>query len=98
LRLLARLATFQARKGDSLGHRLELTCAFRDLLDVKETPMTAKAPPVPRANRSPKGPGGAPETPLDTSHGKSGPDNLEEQGRQGNIAQNTRNQGHQQDR
>ena len=60
--------------------------------------MSAKAPPVPPASRSPKGPGGASETPVDTTHGKSVPENLDEQDRQGNIAQNTRNQGHQQDR
>jgi hypothetical protein len=60
--------------------------------------MTAKAPPVPPASRSPKGPGSAPETAIDTAHGKSVPENLEEQDRQGNIAQNTTNQGYQQDR
>jgi hypothetical protein len=60
--------------------------------------MTAKAPPVPPANRSPKGPGGASEPRRDTSRRKSAPENLKEQGRQGNIAQNTTNQGYQQDR
>jgi hypothetical protein len=34
----------------------------------------------------------------DTSKSKGPPDNLAEQGRQGNIAQNTHNQGYQQDR
>jgi hypothetical protein len=57
----------------------------------------AKMPPVPPANRSPKGPGWAPDVPVDTS--KDGvPENLEEQDRQGNIKQNTTNQGYQQDR
>jgi hypothetical protein len=60
--------------------------------------MTAKAPKVPPANRSPKGPGGATEAPSDTAHHKDVPENLEEQDRQGNIAQNTTNQGYQQDR
>jgi hypothetical protein len=60
--------------------------------------MSAKAPPVPPANRSPKGPGGSPDASVDTSHGNSVPENLKEQDRQGNIAQNTTNQGYQQDR
>ena len=60
--------------------------------------MTAKPPPVPPASRSPKGPGGAPKTPRDTSQHKPERENLKEQGRQGNIAQNTTNQGYQQDR
>ena len=60
--------------------------------------MTAKAPPVPPANRSPKGPGSATEAPRDTSQHKPARENLKEQGRQGNVAQNTTNQGYQQDR
>ena len=60
--------------------------------------MTAKAPPVPPASRSPKGPGGAKRAPRDTSRRNAVPENLEEQGDQGNIAQNTTNQGYQQDR
>jgi hypothetical protein len=57
----------------------------------------SKLPPVPPEQRSPKGPGSAPEPDKDevpTSRGK----NLREQGRQGNIYQNTHNQGYQQDR
>jgi hypothetical protein len=58
-------------------------------------------PPVPAANRSPKEPG---SDPVNTAG--SGPDkrdadrqrNLAEQGRQGNIKQNTTHQGYQQDR
>jgi hypothetical protein len=46
-----------------------------------------KLPPVPKENRRPKGPGESPQR-----------DNLKGQGRQGNIAQNTTNQGYQQDR
>ena len=60
--------------------------------------MTVKAPQVPPANRSPKGPGGGARAPRDTSHRDHMPENLQEQDRQGNIAQNTTNQGYQQDR
>lgn len=60
--------------------------------------MTAKPPPVPPANRSPKGPQGGPEVPTDTSAHENRPSNLAEQDRQGNIKQNTTNQGYQQDR
>jgi len=59
--------------------------------------MTNKMPPVPPANRSPKGPGADPDP--KPSDGVAPPrENLSEQGRQGNIHQNTTNQGHQQDR
>lgn len=60
--------------------------------------MTKKPPPVPPANRSPKGPGGAPEVPVDESKHGGRPENLREQGAQGNISQNTTNHGYQQDR
>jgi hypothetical protein len=54
-------------------------------------------PPVPPDNRSTKGPGSDPN--VKSSDGDA-PDraNLREQGRQGNIHQNTTNQGYQQDR
>lgn len=62
--------------------------------------MNAKPPPVPPRNRSAK----APQSPqvdtidaLETAR-KPGQRNLKQQGRQGNIKQNTTNQGHQQDR
>ena len=58
----------------------------------------SKLPPVPPANRSPKGPGGAAEVETDQSAHHPKPDNLSEQDRQGNIAQNTHHQGYQQDR
>jgi len=62
----------------------------------------SKAPPVPPAGRSDKGPG-------PTAHGDKSGDlaatqhhpekrNTAEQGRQGNIRQNTHNQGYQQER
>jgi hypothetical protein len=60
--------------------------------------MTNRPPPVPPDNRSSKGPGDAPEVQTDTSKRKPVPENLDEQGRQGNINQNTTNQGYQQDR
>jgi hypothetical protein len=58
--------------------------------------MSKKPPPVPPENRSHKGTGSDPietheKTPIER-------ENLAEQGRQGNIRQNTRNQGYQQDR
>lgn len=60
-------------------------------------------PPVPPANRPTKGPktDSAPPHQSDAleAQGKKGvPDNLEDQGRQGNIHQNTHHQGYQQDR
>ena len=64
----------------------------------------AQMPPVPPANRSPKGGGSRPDTTSDIP-AEQGRDtarnrdrNLAQQGRQGNIAQNTNNQGRQQDR
>lgn len=55
-----------------------------------------KKPPVPDANRSPKGTGSAPE-PHDDKRKKE-TENLAQEDDQGNIKQNTTNQGHQQDR
>jgi hypothetical protein len=56
----------------------------------------SKMPPVPPENRSPKGPGADPEA---SSKEREPPrENLQQQGRQGNIRQNTHNQGYQQDR
>jgi hypothetical protein len=60
--------------------------------------MTSRPPPVPPANRSDKGPGDAPNVPKDAGPGRQAPENLAEQGRQGNVKQNTTHQGHQQDR
>lgn len=62
--------------------------------------MTRPIPPVPPAGRSPKGPGGD-RVPNDAARDKKNhqeDNNLSEQGRQGNIHQNTTNQGYQQDR
>jgi hypothetical protein len=61
--------------------------------------MTGKSRPIPPENRSDKGPGGAASAGLDQDqHGQERTRNLAEQGRQGNIKQNTTNQGYQQDR
>ena len=63
----------------------------------------AKMPPVPPENRSPKGAGAEPQPDagsLAPEQEKRGREkrNLAEQGQQGNIEQNTTNQGYQQDR
>lgn len=59
-------------------------------------------PPVPPAGRSNKGPGneGEVEKESDLKSDAAEPRrrNIDKQGRQGNIAANTRNQGYQQDR
>jgi hypothetical protein len=55
-----------------------------------------KPPPVPPANRSPKGPGADPK--VSTEDSTPARENFEQQGRHGNIHQNTHNQGYQQDR
>jgi hypothetical protein len=62
--------------------------------------MTGKMPPVPPENRSPKGTGGSPEAPRDTAIKENADpeQNLGEQGRQGNINQNTTNQGYRKNR
>jgi hypothetical protein len=57
----------------------------------------SKLPPVPPEQRSPKGPGSNPNVIKDEQPSPSDR-NLREQGRQGNIYQNTHNQGYQQDR
>jgi hypothetical protein len=57
----------------------------------------SKLPPVPPEQRSPKGPGSDPK-PSKEEDTSAGNRNLREQGRQGNIYQNTHNQGYQQDR
>lgn len=61
--------------------------------------MTSKMSPVPRANQSAKGTGDHKQTPADqTPHGQKRAQNPDQQGQQGNIKQNTTNQGYQQDR
>ena len=62
--------------------------------------MTSRMPSVPPANRSPKGPGdqSEPSTSSDAKGADQPSESLKEQGRQGNIKQNTTHQGYQQDR
>jgi len=55
----------------------------------------SKLPPIPAQNRSPKGPRDDPRRKQDSTGAKPQRENLREQGRQGNIAQNTTNQGYQ---
>jgi len=56
-----------------------------------------KMPPIPPANRNPKNRGSEPEPHVDERK-PAKPENFAEQGQQGNIKQNTTNQGYQQDR
>jgi hypothetical protein len=58
--------------------------------------MAKKPPPAPPENQSRKGTGSAAK-PIDEKP-DAVPDNLAEQGQQGNIRQNTRNQGYRQAR
>jgi len=59
--------------------------------------MAHKPPPVPPAEKSHHS--GKEQTPENDKSAKNPvPENLREQGRQGNIHQNTHNQGYQQDR
>jgi hypothetical protein len=60
--------------------------------------MSKHVPPVPPASRNPKAGQGHDAPDVKDRGGKPGERNLEQQGRQGNINENTRNQGHQQDR
>lgn len=59
--------------------------------------MSTKPPPVPAANRSPKGTGEDKRAPVSTVPDQGGIDTAH-QGQQGNSKQNTTNQGYQQDR
>jgi hypothetical protein len=68
--------------------------------NVGTSPMRAHPPPVPPEQRSPFA-GDAAHNTADEKQGNRGTQrdrNLAEQGRQGNIKQNTTNQGYQQDR
>ena len=61
--------------------------------------MTSRQPPIPPANRSPKGPGADKAQNQEQAKGKAPvPENLEQQDQQGNTWQNTHHQGYQQDR
>jgi hypothetical protein len=61
--------------------------------------MTSKMPPVPPENQSHKGTGDSKKMSADQApHGQQRAQNPHQQGQQGNIKQNTTNQGYQQDR
>ena len=61
--------------------------------------MTSKAPPVPPANQSHKGPGSQQNAPLDrTPHNTKRDQNPDKTGQQANTKQNTTHQGGRQDR
>lgn len=61
--------------------------------------MSNRPPPVPPAGRSKKGSAPEQRAPRDDArHGHAPVENTKEQGEQGNIRQNTTNQGYQQDR
>jgi hypothetical protein len=63
--------------------------------------MTKQMPPIPPAGRSPKGSKRTDARDAEDAHVTETDKrvrNLEQQGRQANITQNTRNQGYQQDR
>ena len=57
--------------------------------------MSTHKPPVPPANRSPKGPGSDPKTSMDTSieHPPEHHHNAAEEGETANVKQNTTNKG-----
>jgi hypothetical protein len=55
-------------------------------------------PPVPPDDRTPKGPESEAHVKPDDKKPDDRQRNLDQQGRQGNIKQNTTNQGYQQDR
>jgi len=59
--------------------------------------MSKQMPPVPPANRNRNEPA-RPEAEGEIKGRKPAPGHVEQQGEQGNIRENTRNQGYQQDR
>jgi len=61
---------------------------------MRDKPM----PPVPPAGRSRKGPGATSKPDADTASKPAASDDTDDRGDRGNIKQNTRNQGYQQDR
>lgn len=61
--------------------------------------MTSRMPPVPPDNQSQKGTGDTKQASSNqTARGQQRAENPNQQGEQGNIKQNTTNQGYQQDR
>jgi len=65
--------------------------------------MSKHLPPIPKESVSPKGPGGSDKTAREGDSqarvkAQRATRNLDQEGRQGNIKQNTTHQGYQQDR
>jgi hypothetical protein len=61
--------------------------------------MTSKLPPIPRGNRSPKGPPAtAPYDQAKKGRNRLAAENPDKRGQTANTKQNTTNQGYQQDR
>jgi hypothetical protein len=93
------LACFSERRQTEPG---KPPCRFDRTAQSGDDDMSKKdLPPVPPAGRTDKGPGAAePEHNSDLKSDAAEPRhrNIDKQGRQGNIAANTRNQGYQQDR
>ena len=60
---------------------------------ITEMMMTKTVPPIPQDNQSHKGPGSAPNVPLDTTKGHRNDEknNIREQAEHGNMTQNTTN-------
>jgi hypothetical protein len=76
--------------------RLVSTCDVEPQLAVKRRAIMSKMPPVPPEQRSNKGPGSDPNFAKEEEI--PGRENFDQQGRHGNVKQNTTNQGYQQDR
>jgi hypothetical protein len=100
-----------AYSGMRFGLRATLSCheepnvrggGFLNDESLQEASMSARPPPVPPAARTTKAPttAASPDTAQDAkvTRRDKRERNLDEQGHQGNIKQNTTNQGYQQDR
>lgn len=61
-------------------------------LEHQEDVMPKPMPPVPPANRSPKGTGDAQEAPKDTAGPERPVENIDQQGERANVRQNTTTQ------
>jgi hypothetical protein len=87
---------FQFRRADDALPEERVERGLVDSAPTEEDARMSKMPPVPPEQRSDKGPGSDPNTTAEDS--VPGRENFDSQGRQGNIKQNTTNQGYQQDR
>jgi hypothetical protein len=76
---------FPFSDGDPIGPRLPGT--------MESVQMSSHMPPIPQANRSPKGPKDETSPCQDAATKHSEPQNIAEQGETANIKQNTTNKG-----